>query len=231
VGVRIGSIARSRSIERRLTFRSAEHLIASTPKARRAHPDRRQGAEVSVFGVLCDEGQLRPTAHGHGDRDPVPRDLVDRRALELYLTGRRPWQADRRALELYPPLVGARTLVEMHTLCTLSRRRLHARTARIVLPVTSPATADTPYAESGMRYQRASRPPSMSVNRKLTMPAARSVRTAVRWGQPIRGRVRPPHRPSGSGPAPTPPRRRRCRAQPAPCSRPLPAIPRSSPGG
>lgn len=45
------------------------------------------------------------------------------------------------------------TVVEMHMICTLSRRRLPARTARIVLPVTLPGTADTPHAESGMRYQ------------------------------------------------------------------------------
>jgi hypothetical protein len=38
-------------------------------------------------------------------------------------------------------------------MCTLSRHLLPARTARIVLPVTSPGTADTPHAESGMRYQ------------------------------------------------------------------------------
>jgi hypothetical protein len=44
-------------------------------------------------------------------------------------------------------------MIEMHTLCTLSRSRQRARTARIVLPVTLHGTADTPHAESGMRYQ------------------------------------------------------------------------------
>jgi hypothetical protein len=38
-------------------------------------------------------------------------------------------------------------------MCTLSRSRLPARTARIVVPVRLPGTADTPHAESGMRYQ------------------------------------------------------------------------------
>ena len=42
---------------------------------------------------------------------------------------------------------------QVHTLCTLSRSHLHARKARIVLPVTSPGTPDTPHAESGVRYQ------------------------------------------------------------------------------
>ena len=48
----------------------------------------------------------------------------------------------------------------MHRMCTLSRSRLPARTAHIVLPVTSPGTADTPRAESGMRYQVSSSPDS-----------------------------------------------------------------------
>ena len=39
-------------------------------------------------------------------------------------------------------------------MCTLSRSRLHARTARVLLPVTLPGTADTPHAESGMRMKQ-----------------------------------------------------------------------------
>jgi hypothetical protein len=53
------------------------------------------------------------------------------------------------------------------TMRTLSRRRLHARTARVVLLVTLPGTACTSYAESGMRYQSHPAAPISSVNRGL----------------------------------------------------------------
>jgi hypothetical protein len=70
----------------------------------------------------------------------------------------------RRRIEPAP-----RTLVEMHTLCTLSRSRLPARTARIVLPVTSPGTAGAPQVESGMRYQVSSSP-ILSTNWTFSLP-------------------------------------------------------------